>query len=94
VVTITLHIDDATLERARAAASARNQTLEEIMAAVVHDLGKTGTGFQHVRKADATGAQSDTGLLGLFADEPALADAIDEESARRRAERWAHAGGG
>ena len=93
MVTITLSIDDETMERARAAAGARHQTLEEIVATLVHDLGKSSQGYQRASDVSGGGTSGDGDLVGLFADEPGLADAIDEEAASLRAERWARAGG-
>ena len=69
-VTITLDHED--LARARALAQAEGLSVEEWL----RDLIKRGIVAPRVRPRDP--------LFGLFADEPELADAIDEVVAERQ----------
>ena len=69
---VTITLDDQDLARARALAQAEGLSVEEWL----RDLIKRGTVAPRVRPRDP--------LFGLFADEPELADAIDEVVAERQ----------
>ena len=69
---VTITLDDQDLARARALAQAEGLSLEEWL----RDLIRRGTGAPHLRPRDP--------LFGMFADEPELADAIDEVVAERQ----------
>jgi hypothetical protein len=69
---VTITLDDQDLARARVLAQAEGLSVEEWL----RDLIKRGTVAPSVRPRDP--------LFGLFADEPELADAIDEVVAERR----------
>ena len=69
---VTITLDDQDLARARALAQAEGLSLEEWL----RDLIKRSTVATHVRPRDP--------LFGMFADEPELADAIDEVVAERQ----------
>jgi hypothetical protein len=63
---VTITLDDRDLARARALAQAEGLSVEEWL----RDLIRRGTVTSRVRPRDP--------LFGMFADEPELADAIDE----------------
>jgi Ribbon-helix-helix protein, copG family len=69
---VTITLDDQDLARARALAQAEGLSVEEWL----RDLIKRGTVAPRVRPRDP--------LFGMFADEPELADAIDEVVAERQ----------
>jgi hypothetical protein len=69
---VTLTLVDQDLARARALAQAEGLSVEEWL----RDLIKRGTVAPRVRPRDP--------LFGMFADEPELADAIDEVVAERQ----------
>ena len=82
MVSLELQLDEQTLARARIAAQERHQTLEQIVAKVIEDLGKP------VEPPPAAASSGD-GIIGLFADEPQLMDEIVEEAMKLREARWA-----
>jgi hypothetical protein len=69
---VTITLDDQDLARARALAQAEGLSVEEWL----RDLIKRSTVAPRVRPRDP--------LFGMFADEPELADAIDEVVAERQ----------
>ena len=69
---VTITLDDQDLARARALAQAEGLSVEEWL----RDLIRHGTVTPRVRPRDT--------LFGMFADEPELADAIDEVVAERQ----------
>ena len=69
---VTITLDDQDLARVRALAQAEGLTVEEWL----RDLIKRSTVAPRVRPRDP--------LFGMFADEPELADAIDEVVAERQ----------
>ena len=69
---VTITLDDEDLARARALAQAEGLSVEEWL----RDLIKRSTVAPRVRPRDP--------LFGMFADEPELADAIDEVVAERQ----------
>ena len=69
---VTITLDDQDLARARALAQAEGLSVEEWL----RDLIKQSTVAPRVRPRDP--------LFGMFADEPELADAIDEVVAERQ----------
>ena len=69
---VTITLDDQDLARARALAQAEGLSVEEWL----RDLIRHGTVTPRVWPRDT--------LFGMFADEPELADAIDEVVAERQ----------
>ena len=69
---VTITLDDQDLARARALAQAEGLSVEEWL----RDVIKRSTVAPRVRPRDP--------LFGMFADEPELADAIDEVVAERQ----------
>ena len=69
---VTIPLDDQDLARDRTLAQAEGLSLEEWL----RDLIRRGTAAPRIRPRDP--------LFGMFADEPELADAIDEVVAERQ----------
>jgi hypothetical protein len=79
MVTIELQVDEETLVRARSAARARRQTLEQIVTRVVEELGNSPSAPQ---------GRESRSIIGLFSDIPEEMDQIVEEAMALRKQRW------
>ena len=79
VTSIRIQLDDATYERACQVAKATGRTVEELAAQAIAEK--------------AAQQQPADPLVGWLADEPQLADAIDEASRRSRQERYGRQSG-
>jgi predicted transcriptional regulator len=74
MTTIHIRLDDTTYAEARRAAEASGRTVEELAAQAIAEMA-------------ARGQQQDP-LVGWLADEPQIADAIDDAARRSRQERY------
>ena len=83
MTTIELHINAQTLARARAVAVERNQTLEQVVAQLIEELG---------RSAVAPG--DSRSVIGMFSDIPEVLDEIVDEALASRTLRWQRDDGG
>jgi hypothetical protein len=79
MASIELHLDEATLARAKQLAAAKNESLDDLVA----DLIRREEGVA------ATTEGQGRGIAGSFADEPELLDQVAEEAMELRRLRWA-----
>ena len=85
MTTIELHINAQTLARARAIAVERNQTLEQVVAQLIEELGQSAA---PVAPGDSRS------VIGMFSDVPDVLDEIVDEALASRTLRWQRDDGG